>query len=198
MPQLLSATEIANLALSKLGPGGGYLTDLDTDATVAAEALRRVYVGIRDEVLESGSWDFATKRASIAVDVTAPTWGYAYRYALPSDFLRLRAILGFAVLAGAAYTIEDGYILTDIETPLKIRYIARVTVTTKFSPTFVAALAARLADEVCETITKSTARRERLQLEYRAKLMEARRADGRGRAPTPPPEGSWNDARRGP
>lgn len=196
MPQSLTDTEIANLALSKLGPGGGYLTDLSTDDSVAGDALRRVYVAIRDEVLEAHAWSFAQKRAVLAADVAEPLWGYENQFTLPNDCLKLLAIEGVAVLNGAAYTIEDDKLLTDIEAPLNVRYLARVTNPGKYSATFVSALAARLADEVCETITKSTSKREGLMREYLLKLKQARRVEGIGRAPAPPPDGSWNDARQ--
>ena len=195
MPSTLTATEIANLALSKLGPGGGYLTDLETDDSEAAEALRRVYVGIRDEVLEAHGWGFATKRAALAADVAVPDWGYDLQYTLPADCLKVLAVKNASVMDYQAYAEESGKLLTDLTAPLYIRYLARVTDTSKFSATFISALAARLADEVCETITKSTAKREKLQLEYRVKVMAARKLDNLGKASQPPPDGSWNDAR---
>jgi len=196
MPQQLTDTEIANLALSKLGPGGGYLTSLETDDTEAAEALRRVYVAVRDEVLEAHAWRFARKRDALAADPAPPTWGFALQYTLPSDCLKVLAVKGYAVNWTSAFEEEDGKLLTDITAPLYIRYLARVTNTGKFSPTFVAALAARLADEVCEVITKSSSKREKLQSEYLAKLKAARRSDNLGAASQPPPDGAWNDGRR--
>lgn len=195
MPSTLTDTEIANLALSKLGPGGGYVVDLSTDDTVAGEALRRVYPAIRDEVLEAHGWGFATKRADLAADTTAPSWGYDARYALPSDCLKILALQSPTASFVQAYAEEDGFILTDEPAPLYIRYLARVTNPGKFSGSFIAALAARLADEVCEVITKSTTRRQALQVEYRAKLIMARKFDNLGRASQPPPDGRWNDSR---
>lgn len=197
MPSTLTSTEIANLALSKLGPGGGYLTDLETDDSVAGEALRRSYVPIRDEVLEAHGWGFATKRAALAADVAVPSWGYDLQYTLPSDCLKVLAVLNPTLTNVQAYAEEDGKLLTDIAAPLYIRYLARVTDTSKFSGTFVAALSARLADEVCETITKSTTKREKLQREYLGKLILARKLDNLGKASQPPPDGAWNDSRAG-
>jgi hypothetical protein len=195
MPSTLTDTEIANLALSKLGPGGGYVVDLSTDDTVAGEALRRVYAAIRDEVLEAHGWGFATKRAALAADPTAPAWGYDLRYPAPSDSLKVLAVRNPLVDETQAYSEEDGYILTDITAPLYVRYLTRVTNPGKFSATFIAALAARLADEICETITKSAARRDKLQKEYGGKLIMARKFDNLGRASQPPPDGRWNDSR---
>lgn len=191
MPSSLTVTEIANLALSKLGPASGYLTDFDSDDSVEAEALRRVYNAVRDEVLESHPWRFAQRRANLAADVEVPAWGYAVSYGLPDDCLRVLAIEPGL----QPFVVEGEKLLTDATAPLYIRYLARITDTSKFSPTFVAVLAARLADEICEVITKSATRRERLQLEYRAKLMLARKTDNVGRAPVAPPEGAWLDSR---
>lgn len=206
MPQLLSETQICNLALSKLGPGGGYLTDLNSDDSEQAEALRRVYVAVRDEVLEAHPWRFAQARAALSAEADAPEWGYSYQYSLPSDCLKLLAIEGlplatsnsptaYSPTVSAAYAIEGMTLLTDYVAPLNIRYLKRVTATGLFSPTFVAALAARLADEVCETITKSTTRRQALQAEYQLKLKMARRSDQMGRAPIPAPDGAWVSSR---
>lgn len=191
MPSTLTITEIANLALSKLGPGGGYLTDFETDDSEAADALRRVYVAIRDEVLETHPWRFAQRRTNLAADPVAPDWGYAVQYALPEDCLRVLAIEPGL----QPFIVEGDRLLSDATAPLYIRYLAKITDTSKFSPTFVAALAARLADEICEVITKSTTRREKLQFEYVAKMRTARKIDNFGRAGTPPPEGAWLDAR---
>lgn len=198
MPSTLSDTEICNLALGKLGPGGGFLVDLASDDTVQGEALRRVYVGIRDEVLEAHPWTFAQARAALSADVLAPTWGYAYQYTLPAEFLKILAIEGLTNVetSSAAYVIEGVKLLSDYVAPLNIRYLARVTNTGLFSPTFVAALSARLADEVCETITKSTTRRQNLQTEYLLKLKLARRSDQMGRAPQRAPDGAWVDSRQ--
>ena len=191
MPSTLTETEIANLALAKLGPGGGYVTDLTSDDSVQADALRRAYVPIRDEVVESFPWRFAQSRASLAADTATPAWGYDLQYSLPSDCLRVLAIEP----GQQPFVVEGDKLLTDATAPLYIRYLARITDTSKFSPVFVAALAARLADEVCEVITKSSTRREKLMLEYRAKMMLAKKVEGYGRAGVPPPEGAWLDSR---
>ena len=70
-----SVTEIANLALTKIGQGSGYITAFETDTGVAGQAARRTYEPVRDLVLESHPWRFARKRAALAADATAPTWG---------------------------------------------------------------------------------------------------------------------------
>lgn len=183
-----SVTEIANLALSKLGPGGGYLTDFDTDQTVQAQSARRTYVAMRDLVLEAFGWRFARKRDALAADTATPEWGFDLRYAVPSDFLRILSIEDY----DGDYEVEGGYILTDSEAPLNIRYIARITDTSQFSPSFVDALATRWAAELAPTITKSKSQRQDLLTEYeRVALPRAVRVEHTGAVSRPEPEGAF-------
>ena len=137
----------------------------------------------------------AAFQLGIVNGVWDPIFGNGAQRVLTSPISRALPVPD-AVIGAAAYVVEGAMLLTDIEEPLNIRYLAQITDTTLFSPTFVAALAARIADEVCEVITKSTTRRERLQIEYRARLMQARRSDQMGRAPQPVPDGSWVDSRQ--
>jgi hypothetical protein len=191
MASTITKTQIANLALTKLGPGSGYITDFDSDTSVPAQAARRVFDAVRDEVLESHPWRFARKRASLAADTTVPAWGFDQQFTLPSDFLR---VLSFQN-DGVAYEVEDGVLLCDETAPLYMKYLARVTDTSKFSPTFVSALAARLAVELCSPITKSTTRRDSLWQEYRAMLSMAQRAEAMGAQSETPPDGELLNSR---
>lgn len=192
MPSTLTTTELANIALSKLGPGGGYITAFETDSSVQAQSARRTYVAIRDEVMEAHPWRFARRRvAAAADDPEVPAWGFALQYTLPNDCLRVLSVEG----EGVTYEVEDGKLLTDETGPLNIRYLAQVTDTSKFSPTFVAAMTTRWAIEMCPTITKSGTKRQDLWTEYRGLLAQARKTDGFGVVSQPPKDGSWNDSR---
>lgn len=193
MPSTLTVTEIANLALSKLGPGGGYLTDFNTDQTVQAQAARRTYVAMRDLVLEAHPWRFARGRAALAADSPAvPAWGYALQYTVPSDFLRLLSIEDW----DGDYEVEAGKILTDSTAPLNIRYLAQVTDTSKFSPTFIDALATRWAAELAPTIVKSTTKRQDLLAEFmKVSLPLARKVEAFGAMSRREPDSDFLNAR---
>lgn len=191
MPSTLTTTELANLALSKLGPGGGYLTAFDTDTSVQGQAARRTYAAIRDEVMEAHAWRFARRRAAIAADVAVPAWGFATQFTLPTDCLRVLSVEG----TGVKYEQENGLLLTDEAGPLNIRYLAQITDTSKFSPTFIAAMTTRWAIEMCPTITKSNTQRSDLWAEYRGLLAQARKTDTFGSVPEAAKDGSWNDSR---
>ena len=86
--------------------------------------------------------------AQLAADIATPSWGFSYQYTLPADCLRFLSIEARKV----DYQLEGDKILVDDEGPLNIRYIARVADTSRYSPTFVAALAARWAFEICNVV----------------------------------------------
>ena len=65
----MTKTEICNLALSLLSANTA--TDIDTDSTPQAEAVRRWFAPARDECLASHPWNFATKRARLTLTWTA-------------------------------------------------------------------------------------------------------------------------------
>ena len=191
MASTLTKTQLANLALTKLGPGGGFITDFDTDTTVQAQACRRTFDAICDEVNEAHHWRFARARAALAADTTTPAWGFDNRFPLPSDFLRILAVEG----ANVAYEVEGAYLLCDDAGPLNIRYLARVTDLSLFTPNFVSAFTTRWAHELSSTIVKSSTRRESLGEEYKEILKLARKTDAMGSASIPAADGDWNNSR---
>jgi len=190
MASTWTVTQIANLALTKLGPGSGYLSDLASDTTIAGQALNRVYEMVRDELVESHPWNFAVKRVELAADVDTPAWGYDYQYTLPADCLRFLSVEGTKV----DYQNEIDKILCDDEGPLNIRYIYRVTDTSKFSPTFVAALSARWAYEI-SGIVESRVTPAQLWEMYERLLGQAKRADAQANPAEEMPDGDWLNAR---
>ena len=161
-----SKTYIANRALSKLGETR--VSNVDTDNTKKAKVIRFMWDSVRDALIQSYPWNFAKKRTQLAADSTAPTWGFNVRYTLPVDFLCLLDIYG-----NPEYRIEDGFILTDQSAPLEIKYMYRVTNTSKFDAMFVEALANRLAFEGAEEITQSNSKKEILGQEYLKNISDA-------------------------
>lgn len=190
MASTVTPTQIANLALSKLGPGSGYVTDLTTDTTVAGQALNRTYELVRDEVQEAHPWNFCIRRASLASDVATPLWGFDYQFTLPANCLRFLSIEQRKV----DYQLEGERVLVNDAGPLNIRYIARVSDTSQFSATFVAALAARWAFEVCNVV-ESRVTPDQLWAIYQRLMSQAKRADAQSNASEELPDGDWLDSR---
>ena len=145
----LSQINIYNQAFFALGLSRATSTTEDSKAVRAANEMYEI---CRDELLSAHTWNFATKRIQLTQSTTTPAFGYAYQYALPSDFLRLVRLSDKSI----TYRIEGTYLLTDAGS-VSIQYIAQVTDPTKFSPLFAAALGLALADKIATQLTQSDA-----------------------------------------
>jgi len=153
-----------------------------TEDSAQAIAANAVWEYVRDEVLEAKDWKFAKVRVALEQLVTAPEYGYDYAYALPYDFLRIcltheddNSFYPSGAYA-SAYTADEvtvrsrnyGYSIETIadgtmclfsdydneDDELYINYIRRVTDPAKYSPSFISALAFRMAAEVSITRTE--------------------------------------------
>lgn len=154
----LSKTQIANKALIKIGEGR--VSNIETDDSVAAETINELWDSTRDSLQAQYPWNFCVDRASITVDATAPEYGYTKRYLLPTNFLSLLSIYN-----NPDYRIEGGYIVTNEGSPLKIKFIKRITETGKFDPLFSEALACELAVMAVERLTQSNTKKQILAAE---------------------------------
>lgn len=157
---MTSEVSICNLALAHLGDAAN-ISDLN-EASASADHCKMFYPIARDLLLEMGPWNFNTRRtAPAALDYVPPSiWTYAY--ALPSNVLRVLAVLppyadDKCVQPFIMETIEDGtqIILTDMDAAI-VRYTVKITDTSKFSPLFVDTLSWLLASYVAGPLIKGT------------------------------------------
>lgn len=174
---------ICNAALTKIG--AERITALDS-SSARSRLLRERYPQIRDAELHRHLWKFSVKRVALAALASAPASDYARQFQLPADYLRLingGDIADYVDLSdfrgapgSALYSIEGQRLLTDLSSPLNIRYIARVTDTALFNPSFAEALAARIAMEICKRVTDSDTGKDVAIADYRLAVREALRA----------------------
>jgi len=145
--------QICNLALARLGDSR--ITAL-TDATAQAQYCSLFYSQTLEELQTEFDWQFCRKLASLTADATAPAFGYARRFAVPSDFLRLIRLNGIDEDENfSKWEIVDGFIHTDLSAPAQIEYIASVTDAAKFPAVFVEILSAKLAANLAMPLTGS-------------------------------------------
>ena len=185
---------IVNGALRKLGVDK--ITAL-ADSVEAARVATDTYSDLLDAVLADAPWDFATTRASVTVNVTAPTFGFDNAFDFPSSpyCLLVREIEN---LSEYLWTVEGRQVLTNHGSPLKMIYTARMTTETDYSPKFIEAFEARLAAEWAEPLVKSTSVQEVMFKLYQEKITAARTVEaGQSGLHEDTTDGAWVDSRLG-
>lgn len=168
-----SQTRIVNRALTLLG-SAQRISNI-TDPSGPAVTALALFDDARDATLTEHPWNFAIRRASLAADVDAPEFGYAYAFTLPADYLRWLP-WSRDDKAYARAEQEGNVLLADSVGPLNIRYIARIEDVAMWSPGFTEALAWKLATEMEEAITGS--RTNGPGNGYDTALRKAKRSDG--------------------
>jgi hypothetical protein len=198
---MASQVDVCNRALTKLG--AARITAL-TDNSKSARVMSSLWETVRRSELRKRNWGFAMSRDSLPASATAPRWGFANAFPLPSDYLRLAQVNDtFVVPSLSDYRQEDdsgwaiervGGVLCvccDFDAPLKIRYVVDVTDPGAFDALFVEALASKLAYEACYEVTQSNQGREAMAADYKAAISDAARNNAIERAPTGLPDDSW-------
>ena len=173
------ATEVSicSNALRRLGDDP--ITSL-TDDTERARLCNSFYEDSRDAVLRSHPWNFAITRASLAKLSTAPAYGFANQFALPTNPYCLR-VLGMEY-EDYIFKVENvathGRVLLTDEATANIIYVARITDTNLFDAMFVDVLTQKLAVDLAYPVTNSTTLQTQMQKVFEKKLSEARSIDG--------------------
>lgn len=167
-----SDVDIGNMALAHIGDEALVTSITPSDGTVQGDHLNRVYVQVRDWLLERFAWKFATTRATLALrsDIDySPAWTYVY--AEPNNCLRMLSLLPSGYSSddeGANFDTEvdstgQGLILTNTE-DATARYITRVSDPARFTPGFTEAFTWFLAAALAGPIIKGeTGRQEALR-----------------------------------
>ena len=164
----LSAIALCSRALLKLGA----ITIASFDeGTAESEVAANLYPAVRDAVLSSYPWKFATGQITLPRLAAAPVADFTTAYQLPADFLRALSAGAGEQGAGLSYRLAENRLHCDAD-QVTLTYIFRPD-EASFPPFFDQVLIARLAAEFCIPLTESTTRAEFL---YRLAEDEFRRA----------------------
>lgn len=201
---MLSEVDICNLALARLGDAATVSSIDPPEGSAQAEHCARFYPIARDTALEAHPWRFAVRRIALA-PLDVPTWGWRFAYGAPNNELVRLAILPPNSLADAQTQPYDsevtasgaGMILTDQE-DATLRYIQRITDTSRFSPGFIEALSWLLASYLAGPLMKGeegAAMAQSCWERYAFMLGQARTNDANQRQVEPPHTPDWMAAR---
>lgn len=117
---------------------------------------------------------------------------YPYRYALPSDCLRILKVNGKEELT--EYSVEAGYLYTD-DTNVQVEYVFDNQDESSFDDQFVDVLAARLSAEIAFYLTSNSQLTEQAWDIYNKKIAIARSMDSRQGTPDSVYADNWLLAR---
>ena len=170
--------DICNRALSRLGTRAT-ISALDENSTEARTAYIW-YAATRDVLLRSHDWNFARRRVILAEQGSAPT-GWSFRYAFPTDCIRLLRIASAlphrdSVRFEVAGDSTSRFVLCD-EPAAEAVYTARVDDPNLYDAGFASALVDQLAAHIAYPITQKTEIAVRLAQMARAALADAMAAD---------------------
>ena len=153
-----SAISLCSKALIKLGvqPIVSF-----NENTAQAQVALQLYEPMRDALLSSYPWRFATAQVHLNRLQTAPLADYSYAYQLPNDFLRALSAgtgnsgkgLNYRIYENTLHCNVPEVMLTYIFNPKEENY----------PPFFAQLLIAKLAAEFCLPLTENTSRTQMLE-----------------------------------
>lgn len=165
---MATVVQICNSAL--LSIGAATINSLTEDSTEANLCLAKFEL-VRRAQLRTHPWNFAIKRVELAATIAAPIFRYKYKYALPSDNLRL--LKAYNVLD---YKVERAFLLAD-HPNVFIKYIFDETDTTNWTSTFTDAVITKMASELAYSLTGTRSMAEYQEALYQERIAQARRID---------------------
>ena len=169
---MATLTELVNMALLECG-AQPLDTDID-DATERARAAKTAWPFVRKTILRLHPWNPPTKRALLDADATAPSWGFATRYPLPSDYIRM-----LDVDTDEQWRIEGAWLVTDATgDDLGVRYVYDETDPADYDATLTDAMVLFMAFRIMHRLSGDKGMRDRISADWQSYLREAKRIDG--------------------
>lgn len=191
-------TDVVNVSLRRVGATP--IVSL-TDGSKSANAANNLYSELRDDLLRSHPWNFATKRVKLAQSSTTPVFEFDYAYPLPSDWLRTVSVHASDSGSGAVlYRMEQNAGVRSLlvaSNQLWLRYVATVTDPNLMPPDFRTALEDSLARDLAIPLTSSNKLQDTMARRADRSIARARSADAVGSFPELRPRGSWASSRSG-
>jgi len=197
---MTSPVDICNLALTRIGHT--QISSLDENSKGAALCALH-YPICRDAVLRAHPWNFAIRRATLALSSQTPNHEFTYYHVLPTDCLKVirtnleaeglssTAVYGFPGIhgysGGSEYRVENvenvGKCIATNEDVVKIEYVAKIVDSSQFDALFVDLLAQRIAAEISVAFTDTQSVTKAMWDIYQSKLGEARTTDAQEGTP---------------
>ena len=159
---------IANKALAILG--NSLLEDLN-DGSNEANYVNTLLPSAIEKVISIYDWRCLRTRASLSMITDVPVYGYAYKFALPTDLARL-----IEVSCDEDWSREGNYILTDAE-EVNVTYIRLPDQPTEMTQEVNNVIALQLAYDYCNSTTSNSSLKSQLYSELNTAIQTAQRSE---------------------
>jgi len=107
----ISEDELCRQAILRIGTGEQFSSS--SHALLLAKSL---YPQVRDALLLAGSWTWAMKATTVTETLPRPEYKWAYRYAIPSDCLRVFRVNDYDYSTGdSAWEVAGNFVLTNAD-----------------------------------------------------------------------------------
>lgn len=224
---MASEVDISNIALAHLGDTATVASLYPPEGSAQAEHCARFYPIARDTLLEMHQWSFCTKRVTLPLlNVTMPTWRYVYQ--LPNDVINVMAVIPYdtnddysnnmsypsqygynpEIIPAAGTYVPQNFSIETLANGIQVictnqedavlRYTAKITDTSKFSPLFTMSLTWLLASMLAGPILKGemgAAEGKRCYQMFQGHFTEATQSDAVQRQIKPMHVVSWMTGR---
>lgn len=188
-----SKTSICNSALLDLGRDA-LVVDADGDAPQQygdAAAVVEAYDRVLGRTLRSHNWNFAEVLAELEASTEAPVFGYARKFAIPSDWAGVWNLDEATYGPDPKYRVRGGFIETDYAAPLRVVGIRRITDPSLFDDEFAEALAAAIAAKAALKVLGSKEAARVFRQESKDDQADARSTDAKENPAQEIDGGSW-------
>lgn len=160
---------ICNAALMRCGSEPILLAELTTPTSKRGLAVTSQYEVTLKEILNDSPWNFAIKRVEIEETGDAPLFKFTQQYAIPEDCIRILELED-----KVEYRVESSFLLCDVETSIKVKYVFFQNDPTKYSGAFVKAFYLKLAEDISYLMVQSAALQGAITTEAERYLRKAR------------------------
>jgi hypothetical protein len=106
----LTEDELCRQAILRVGTAEQF--GPSSQAMLLAKSL---YPQVRDALLLTGSWTWAMKSTTVIETLPRPEYKWAYRYAIPSDCLRVFRVNDYDATSESAWEVSGNFILTNAD-----------------------------------------------------------------------------------
>lgn len=160
--------DICNSAMIKVGAA---LITAFTDNTKEARLCNHQYPRVRDAILRSAPWSFATKRVALTAAVVTLEFGDETVFQLPADCVKVWKLDD----PTAKFKVEGRRLLTsDITDTLNLWYISNAATPADYDAAFQEAVACALAADLAYPLTQSDSLKQGLLQQTEFYINQAR------------------------